>query len=168
MHLMDFNITSLIAVPLASYPYPFPDLPIELIRTIFEIAAWQHMRTARSFLLVSTPVQQWVHPIVYKTVEIFGLQRMIHFAAIFAEQPLLATSVRNLTLYDDTPGDFVSPALALDSSSTISAILALCSGVRRLAVNYIRGIPTVDGPKPYELIVRRLVVRGRRTPLRLM
>lgn len=151
---MRFEITSLIAVPIESQPYPFPPIPTELIRYIFELAASHDIDTGHSILLVSSDVCRWIHPIVYETIEIFGLSRMIDFASIFAEQCLLATSVRNLSLFDDTPGDVLPFSLSLDGSF-IPQILKLCRGVRRLAVNYIRGIPSVDGPQPYELTIRR-------------
>lgn len=151
---MKINISSLIAVPVESQPYPFPSIPTELIRCILEVAASHHVDTGHSILLVSSDVRRWVHPIVYETIEIFGLRRMIDFAAIFTGQSLLATSVRNLSLYDDTPGDILPFSIPLDGSF-FAQILKLCRGVRRLAVNYIRGIPSVDGPQPYELTIRR-------------
>ncbi|KAF8484185.1 hypothetical protein JB92DRAFT_3030845 [Gautieria morchelliformis] len=132
-----FDISSLIAVPVEPQPRPFPPLPVELIRCIFEHAAYLDGDTGHVFLLVSSAVRRWIHPIVYETIEIFGLLRMVNFAAIFAGQTLLATSVRNLLL------------------SFFPQILTLCRGVRRLAFNYIRGIPSLDGPQPYELTIRR-------------
>jgi hypothetical protein len=149
-----FDLSSLIAVPVEFQPHPFPPLPVELIRCIFEHAAYLHGDTGYVFLLVSSDVRRWIHPIVYETIEIFGLLRMVDFAAIFAGQTLLATSVRNLLLYDDTPGDMLPPSCSPDSSF-FPQILTLCRGVRRLAFNYIRGIPSIDGPQPYELTIRR-------------
>ena len=152
---MVFDISSLIAVPVDFQPYPFPPIPIELIRCIFELAASHDIVTGYSILLISSDVRRWIHPIVYETIEIFGLRRLVDFEIIFAEQSLLATSVRNLALYDDTPGDILpSTSLFLDGSF-FPRILILCRGVRRLAVNYIRGIPSVEGPQPYELTIRR-------------
>ncbi|KAF8576865.1 hypothetical protein K439DRAFT_1622549 [Ramaria rubella] len=150
--ILDFSF--LIAVPLHTLPSPFPPLPIEIVRGILELAASKDSTTAYSLLLVSTDVRRWIHPIVYETIEIFGLRKMMDFAAIFSGQTLLATSVRNLLLYDDTTGNFVSQALDNDASF-LPQILLLCRGVRRLAINYIRGVPIVDGLKPYELTVRR-------------
>lgn len=153
---MAFYISSLFALPLTIQP--FPPLPVELICCIFEFAAWQDLSTALSLCLVSSTARRWVHPITFETVEIFGLRRMTGFAAIFAKQTLLATSVRNLSLYDDTPGDWVRHSTPLDHL-LFPKILGLCRGVRRVAINYIRGIPPVDGLRPFELTIRRCALR---------
>ncbi|KAF8509600.1 hypothetical protein BU17DRAFT_98784 [Hysterangium stoloniferum] len=147
-------------------PVPFTPLPTELVRTIFELAAHHHRPTGRALLLVSRPVRRWVHPIVYATVEIFTLRRMIAFREVFSGEEaafagerggggadrLLARSVRNLAVCDDTTGDFTAVKCA---KAVVEDIVRMCSGVRRLALNYTRGITAVDGPAPYELTIRR-------------
>jgi hypothetical protein len=151
---MRFQITSWFTLPLKYQRPPFIPLPVELIWYILQFAASEDFNTGLSLCLVSSDVRRQIHPIIYETVEIFGLRRMTDFAAIFANQSLLATSVRNLTLYDDTPGDWIRNSQPLDHL-LFPKILGLCRGIRRLAINYIRGIPPVDGPQPFELTIRR-------------
>ncbi|KIJ34848.1 hypothetical protein M422DRAFT_782735 [Sphaerobolus stellatus SS14] len=145
---------------------PYTPLPTELVRIILEIAAStkdSNGKAPYSLQLTSRLVRRWTHPILFHTLEIFGLLRMINFADIFCSEDsessvLLSTSVKNLSLFDDTTGDFVhlsNAAAALDNNRFMVDILEVCQGVKRLAVNYIRGIPVAYGAKPFELTVRR-------------
>lgn len=142
---------------------PFPrTLPPELVRAIFEYTA-STSPAPFSLQLVNHTIRAWTHPLLYATLEIFGLQRMINFSQVYFSdlagcRALLGKSVKDLSLFDDTTGDFVhlaTAAAALDNNAFMGRILEMCKGVRRLAVNYIRGIPRVVGATPKELTIRR-------------
>jgi len=144
---------------------PFTPLPIELVRLVLEYAASTNIggKPPYQIQLTSRCVRRWTYPILYETLEIFGLRRMIQFATIFCSpitpsSILIGSIVKNLSLFDDTTGDFVhlsNAADALDNNTFMVRILETCKSVQRLAINYIRGIPNVDGLTPFELTVRR-------------
>lgn len=60
---------------------PFsPHLPDDVLRTIFEVAAEEHLETACSLALVASHVRAWVDPILYSTVRLEGPESIRLFA----------------------------------------------------------------------------------------
>ena len=63
-------------------PFVFSNLPVELVRDIFEHAAVSDRATARNLALVSSAVRHWTDPILYHTVVLSSARTLRAFVAV--------------------------------------------------------------------------------------
>ncbi|KAF9263746.1 hypothetical protein L218DRAFT_864298 [Marasmius fiardii PR-910] len=102
----------------------FHDLPAEIQRDIFELAAEGHRGTATQLALVSKPVQNWIEWSIYHTIVLdFPRKRTQLFLQTLHSRPssFFATRVQRLYLTDQV------------SISDAHKILSVCTGVSSLA-----------------------------------
>ena len=107
-------------------PFVFSNLPVELVRDIFEHAAVSDRATARNLALVSSAVRHWTDPILYHTVVLSSARTLRAFVAAIANKPaaFVAASVHNLGIFAPGP------------TQSIDRVLAACGGVRSLACGF--------------------------------
>ncbi|KAI0675217.1 hypothetical protein C8Q78DRAFT_965094 [Trametes maxima] len=109
-----------------SAPFVFSNLPVELVRDVFEHAAHSDRTTARNLTLVSSSVKHWTDPILYDTVVLSTARSLRAFVAAIANKPseFVHSRVRNLGIF--TPGPMQS----------IDCVLSACGGVQSLACGF--------------------------------
>ncbi|KII92593.1 hypothetical protein PLICRDRAFT_477841 [Plicaturopsis crispa FD-325 SS-3] len=102
----------------------FAQLPIEIMRDVFELAAWTSTPAALRLSLVSTWVKRWAAPSLYHTV----ILRTSHALDSF----LLALQ------HTDNPSQLVRyiGIFALGPLRSIDRVLAACSGVESVACGF--------------------------------
>ncbi|KAJ3742605.1 hypothetical protein DFH05DRAFT_226590 [Lentinula detonsa] len=126
------------------------DLPIELERSILEIAAHINLRTAINLSLVCRQLNEWIRPSIYKMVTL-GSRDVALFLRTMEMLPpeFFAQSVKRLCLTVSVkPND-------------AQKILQTCTGVTSLAcwVDFLGWIPSVPFQKLlYPLSLRRLSI----------
>ncbi|KAH9858812.1 hypothetical protein C2E23DRAFT_718147 [Lenzites betulinus] len=107
-------------------PFVFSNLPVELVRDVFEHAARDDRATARTLTLVSSAVKQWTDPILYDTVVLSTARALKAFVAAITSKPasFARTRVRNLGIFTIGP------------MQSIDRVLAACAGVQSLACGF--------------------------------
>ncbi|KAF9017733.1 hypothetical protein BDZ89DRAFT_1074574 [Hymenopellis radicata] len=117
---------------------PFPDIPLDIARLLFETAAWEHRPTARSLVLVSKVVRQWVEPLLYYSVALCTSSNLVAFHySIFSrnDDAFFSRTVKVLCVGNRDTGALASiihPAEQIWTCAT--AVLEVCTGVQRLAI----------------------------------
>ncbi|EJF65399.1 hypothetical protein DICSQDRAFT_99203 [Dichomitus squalens LYAD-421 SS1] len=109
-----------------STPSIFSNLPVELIRDIFEHAAHSDRATARSLALVSSAVRHWTDPILYHTVVLSSTRSLRAFVDAISSRPsdFVRTRVRNLGIF------------TLGPIPSIHRILSACAGAQNVACGF--------------------------------
>ncbi|TBU33909.1 hypothetical protein BD309DRAFT_955150 [Dichomitus squalens] len=109
-----------------SGPSVFSNLPVELVRDIFEHAAHSDRATARSLALVSSAVRHWTNPILYYTVILSSTRSLRAFADAISSKPsdFVRTRVRNLGIF------------TLGPIPSIHRILSACAGAQNVACGF--------------------------------
>ncbi|KAJ7662813.1 hypothetical protein DFH06DRAFT_358135 [Mycena polygramma] len=114
-------------------PYK-PELPVELERQIFEIAALARLQDIPSLMLVACRVKQWVEPLLYRIVMRCPALKMPDFP-IFTAKTMLEK-------LENKPHDFFERSVKqlfidcqMDPSETIP-ILAPCRNATNLFANF--------------------------------
>ncbi|KAH9929512.1 uncharacterized protein BXZ73DRAFT_47948 [Epithele typhae] len=104
-------------------PFVFANLPVELVRDIFEHAARDDLATARDLTLVSSAVRRWTDPLLYHTVILASARALKAFAAALALKPasFAAAHVRTLGV------------LTVGPAPTVARILGACTGATNVA-----------------------------------
>ena len=107
-------------------PLVFSNLPVELVRDIFEHAAHSDRATARNLTLVSSAVRHWTDPILYNTVILSSARSLRAFLTAIANKPadFVRTRIHNLGIFT------VGPVQSIDR------VLTACAGVRSLACGF--------------------------------
>ncbi|KAI0819988.1 hypothetical protein BC628DRAFT_1413382 [Trametes gibbosa] len=107
-------------------PFLFANLPVELVRDVFEHAAHSDRATARTLTLVSSAVKQWTDPVLYDTVVLSTASSLKAFLAAITGKPaeFARTRVRNLGIFTIGP------------MQSIDRVLAACPGVQSLACGF--------------------------------
>ncbi|CDO74458.1 hypothetical protein BN946_scf184979.g13 [Trametes cinnabarina] len=107
-------------------PFSFSNLPVELVRDIFEHAAHADRATARNLTLVSSTVRHWTDPILYDTVVLSTTRSLRAFVAAIANKPseFVRSHVRNLGIF------------TLGPVQSIDRVLKACAGVHSLACGF--------------------------------
>ncbi|KAJ7027328.1 hypothetical protein C8F04DRAFT_1122599 [Mycena alexandri] len=109
---------------------PDPRLPLDLERTIFELAALSFPKAIPIFLLIAWRVKKWVEPILYRVLIIAPDTSGFSDYPVFSQEiilrkisnpALLQDSVRHLFMDDSTP------------SAELGKIILACSRVISLA-----------------------------------
>ncbi|KIJ56367.1 hypothetical protein M422DRAFT_239589 [Sphaerobolus stellatus SS14] len=155
MHTASFlkNQTSL------SQIVPYPSLPYELCRLIFELAALEDTRTALALSLVSKDVHAWITPILYRDVSPKSDSGMAKFIASVNAKSDAASShllrhVQSLELIFAQPPDPHARAKL--------RTLSRCTNLQRLLINegFFRSnghkheISSIQSwPRPWEVIL---------------
>jgi len=133
-------------------PLVFSNLPVELLRDIFEHAASSDHATARSLSLVSSAVRHWTDPALFHTVVLSSTRALRSFLDALATRPadFPQTRVKHLGIF------------ALGPVQTIDRVLAACRGVQSLACGFslpsykhVQGCATVqalDAPREQHLL----------------
>ncbi|KAF9017732.1 hypothetical protein BDZ89DRAFT_1074573 [Hymenopellis radicata] len=105
---------------------PFPDIPIDIARLIFETAVWDDGTTAYSLVLVSKVVREWIDPILYNSVTLYTKSQLVAFRASIIsrnDSAFFSRAVKVLCIGDRSTA-------TLDTSSVLKA----CTCVKCLAV----------------------------------
>ncbi|PIL36104.1 hypothetical protein GSI_01764 [Ganoderma sinense ZZ0214-1] len=107
-------------------PLIFSDLPVELVRDIFEHAAHSDRTMARSLTLVSSAVRRWTDPILYRTVILSSARSVRAFVDAISNKSadFVRARVHNLGIF--TPGPVQS----------IHRIVFTCSGAQNIACGF--------------------------------
>ncbi|KAF9017741.1 hypothetical protein BDZ89DRAFT_1074585 [Hymenopellis radicata] len=134
---------------------PFPDIPIDIARLLFETAAWEHRPTARSLVLVSKVVRQWIEPMLYYSVALCTSSNLVAFHySIFSrnDDAFFSRTVKVLCIGNRDTGALASLIHPAEQIWTCArAVLEVCTGVQRLAIWLIgrelelRHLPAVSG-----------------------
>ncbi|KAH9948553.1 hypothetical protein B0H21DRAFT_777793 [Amylocystis lapponica] len=109
-----------------SVPLVFSNLPVELLRDIFEHAAFSDRATARALTRVSSTVRRWTDPVLFHTVVLSTARDLRAF----------------LTAIDNKPSEFVRMRVkhlgifALGPVQSIDRVISACTGVRSLACGF--------------------------------
>ncbi|KAF8909459.1 hypothetical protein CPB85DRAFT_1435662 [Mucidula mucida] len=120
----------------------FPDLPTDVVRCLFEVAAYEDLCTAEHLTRVSKIVRKWIDPILYHTIDLCTISQLVqfHHSIMLCNEPVFfARSVKFLCLGDFSNGEFYMAALCLQPTferqkELVQTVLNTCSGVTRLAV----------------------------------
>ncbi|KAJ7059767.1 hypothetical protein C8F01DRAFT_218582 [Mycena amicta] len=149
---------------------PFPDLPVDLQREIFETTALLHPEMAYVLLRVAKDVCGWIEPILYNTIELqpSSVSRMLP-ALRSKSLAFLQSSVHNVRLYGSIPADALELVANGCTSVTNLCLLGLFSSpahaktlapylaslrLLRLSVNehFLTSILTTDSLPTYSLL----------------
>ncbi|KAF9027535.1 hypothetical protein BDZ89DRAFT_1066850 [Hymenopellis radicata] len=118
----------------ASELHPFGDLPVDIARIIFEIAALLSRPTAVQLCLVSKTVSRWIEPALYRTVVLFCERDIMAFARAMKyrnDPPFFASNVKTLCFGDMLNGNALLTDLRKTPDS-MSLICSTCTGIERL------------------------------------
>lgn len=109
-----------------STPFVFSNLPVELVRDIFEHAAHSDRDMARILTLVSSAVRRWTDPILYHTVILSSSRSIRAFVDAISNKPadFVHARVRNLGIFT------LGPVLS------IHRILSTCIGAHNVACGF--------------------------------
>ncbi|OCH92283.1 hypothetical protein OBBRIDRAFT_727097 [Obba rivulosa] len=133
-------------------PLIFSNLPVELLREVFEHAASSDRATARSLSLVSSRVRHWIDPALFHTVVLSSTRTLRAFLTALTKRPadFAAQRVKHLGVF------------ALGPVQSIDQVLAACKGVQSLACGFslpsyklVKGCATVqalDAPREQHLL----------------
>ncbi|KAF9017742.1 hypothetical protein BDZ89DRAFT_369453 [Hymenopellis radicata] len=117
---------------------PFPDIPIDIARLIFETAAWDHGTTAYSLVLVSKDVREWIDPILYHSVALCTGSQLVAFRDSMIsrnDSVFFSRAVKVLCIGDRSTGILKYPDPPVDDMwLQARAVLKACTGVKCLAV----------------------------------
>ncbi|KZT11022.1 uncharacterized protein LAESUDRAFT_721444 [Laetiporus sulphureus 93-53] len=119
-----------------SAPFAFSNLPVELVRDIFEHVAISDPTTARTLTLVSHAVRHWTDPFLYHTVVLSSSRSLRSFLTAISNKPteFIHTRVQHLGIF------------ALGPVQSIDRVLTACRGVRSLACGFhLPGYKQVQG-----------------------
>ncbi|OBZ67099.1 hypothetical protein A0H81_12835 [Grifola frondosa] len=128
-----------------SAPLIFCDLPTDLIRDIFELAALSDVPTARALTLVSSPVRHWTVPILYHTVILCSSRALRAFLSAISSKPadFPRTRIKHLGIF------------ALGPVQSIDRVLRACAGVCSLACGFsLPGYKKLHGCDAVQALVR--------------
>ncbi|KIY61686.1 hypothetical protein CYLTODRAFT_495116 [Cylindrobasidium torrendii FP15055 ss-10] len=85
---------------MAAVVQPFPELPVDLVRSVFEVAASTRPAEAAILLRVSRLVHAWIKPVAYRRVYLIGPTAYHFFAASLAlTQNAASDTVQTLSIY---------------------------------------------------------------------
>ena len=119
---------SLAALSMAAIVAPFPALPLELVRDIFEHAACSSRPAARALALVNHTTRSWTDPVLYRTVVLDSARALRAFSCAIATKPadFLPRHLKHLGIF--APGPL----------PTIYRVLAACAhaGLASLACGF--------------------------------
>ncbi|TEB38218.1 hypothetical protein FA13DRAFT_1725871 [Coprinellus micaceus] len=104
---------------------PFPDVPEDVVRLIFEVATETDYTDCRlEFALISKQVKGWVEPIIYREVEVSSFFHRTIMASDSTKPPdFFARHVKSLMF-------------EMQEDSLVADILERCTSVQSLAVWY--------------------------------
>ncbi|KAI0316025.1 hypothetical protein OF83DRAFT_1061007 [Amylostereum chailletii] len=107
-----------------SAPSIFSQLPVELVRDVFELAAHTHRPTACALSLVCSHSRAWIEPVLYRTVVLESARALRAFSSTLALKPASFDRIHHLGIV--APGPFPS----------IHDVLSACAGVSSLACGF--------------------------------
>ncbi|KAJ6536839.1 hypothetical protein B0H19DRAFT_1270549 [Mycena capillaripes] len=112
---------------------PYPALPPELERQIFEICVISRPVLAPKLMLVASRVQEWVEPLLYRTIA-------VQYTAIFDGYPNFTWDTILAAIHSKPPSFFHSVRnihLSIRSNGTTAELLlAACTRVENLALRF--------------------------------
>lgn len=77
---------------------PFASFPVELVRSILELAGRADSLSASHLVLVSRPVHDWILPILYETLVISNAHQCQALYRTLSSSPALARCVKNISV----------------------------------------------------------------------
>ncbi|KAJ7575126.1 hypothetical protein C8J56DRAFT_459482 [Mycena floridula] len=128
-----------------------PHLSVDLLRIIFELAFEEDGGTGNRLLLVSRRARQWIEPLLYRTISLYGHQRTFQlFCALLDSNrsPFLSSHVQKLVLGPSHTTDLFIPALSACKSLQSLALRGSSKPI------HLQSLKTVDLPH-----LRRLSLR---------
>ncbi|KAF9022887.1 hypothetical protein BDZ89DRAFT_1137075 [Hymenopellis radicata] len=114
----------------------YGDLPIDIVRLIFETVAFMHPPAAVNLVLVSKMVRRWIEPILYRTVELRTFVALQSFSRCISsrnDHTFFARHVKSLCLGDMVTGQFLDEPIGILDWDYSCAVLTACVGVHRVA-----------------------------------
>ncbi|KAF8922580.1 hypothetical protein CPB85DRAFT_60388 [Mucidula mucida] len=111
---------------------PFPDMPLDILREIFDFASTSSRQTAVSLTLVSSFARHWTLPIIYRNVVLISARAVTSFLEAISD-----STRSNLTPYVPlcrrvkTLGIF-----ALGPMPSIQKIISYCTDMQSLACGF--------------------------------
>ncbi|KAF8912688.1 hypothetical protein CPB85DRAFT_1301133 [Mucidula mucida] len=119
---------------------PFPDIPLDIARLLFETAAWEHPPTAYSLALVSKVVRRWIDPLLYYSVTLGTSASLVafhHSITMRHNDAFFSRTVKVLCIGSRTSGTLGLPSDIYPVEriwACVRAVLDVCTGAQRLAL----------------------------------
>lgn len=122
---------------------PFAFFPVELVRSIFELAGRADSLCASQLVLVSHPVHDWILPYLYETLVISNAAQCQTLLQTLSTSPALAQYVKNISIqvYEGDCDPYRTTVVAYNRQSShnsfqhaLASILQACQNVSNLSL----------------------------------
>ncbi|KAJ7585680.1 hypothetical protein C8J56DRAFT_126404 [Mycena floridula] len=108
-------------------PIPFPELPLDIIRLIYEALVHDYRPAALGLVLVSRCVQSWIDPLLYRVVQVDDLHQITALART------ISTSAKPKSFFSLHVKKLCISLQSGYSDADLETIVSACDGVSSFA-----------------------------------